>query len=460
MKSKSSSHLLTHFLFAFVIVFLVPFLFLSFRQFKLFLGLTKIPVPVVGTGSMYPSLFWAKSEGGPEDPQSSNLYPFRTEPLMYRYVPYLELFHHRFYLRQLNRGDIVSFHNQKTAQILANEQHDAQAGFIKRIIALPGDKILLKDGYVYLNGHQLVEPYIYKPRSTYGGSFLPDCQEITIPPHKLFVMGDNRKISLDSRSDLGLIDFKDVVFVLPYDEQELYHEFWRDPSHDADLANQPTLNVDQFYQLLNQLRHQSKLNPLKPNSSLEYSARLRANQTFKSHQSLSFSQAIQKAGYHNPLTGEFIIRGYYDAQELISSLSYSPSFKKQLLDARYQDIGVAVVNDEINHCPTQVIVGHLGGYVPANYDQTTLQSWSQLLKNLNEIIPSWEKARDYSEVDQAKLDRLLQILYQRRQLAQDIVQTMQAKRWLTPQQETAINQDQQLAQEAEQLIKELNGVNQ
>ncbi len=438
------------------LLLLSPFLFLGFHQLKLILGFSRLPVPVVGTGSMYPSLFWSKDEGGPENPSSTNLYPFRTEPLMYRYVPYLKIFHLKFNLRHLGHGDIISFRNSKTAQILSSEHQDAQAGFIKRIIALPGDKIQLRDGYVFLNGRRLAEPYIYKPRSTYGGSFLADCHQLTIPPHKLFVMGDNRKISLDSRSQLGLIDFKDVVFVLPYQDQTLYHEFWRDTSHDADLANQPTLDIDRFYRQLNQLRLKAKLQPLKSNRLLERSALLRASQSFKS-KPISFQTAIQQSGYHNPLTGEFILRGFYDSQELISNLTYSPAFKKQLLDSRYQDIGLAVVNGEVNHCPAQVIVGHLGGYVPAEYSQATMDSWSQLLNNLNQVIPSWEKAKTYPEVDQIKLQRLLTILYQRRRFAQDILTTMKAKRWLTSEQKRYLQQDPQLAKEAEQLIQDLNG---
>ncbi len=457
MKVKSKRSLFNRLLIALALVFLLPLVSVFIHQLGLVFGLVKLSVPVVGTGSMYPSLFWSSSEGGPENPSTTNLYPFRTEPLMYRYVPYMEIFHHRFQLRQFHRGDIVSFRNQQTAKILTVEHKDNQAGFIKRIIALPGDKLQLRDGFVYLNGQRLSEPYIYKPRSTYGGSFLPNCRELTVPQNKLFVMGDNRKISSDSRGELGLVDFKDVVFILPYSEQGVYHDFWRDPSHDADLAHQPTLDVGQFYQALNQLRQKNHLSKLTPNRLLEKSSHLRAKRLFSSN-SISFSQSIKQTGYHNPLTGEFVIRGYYDTQELLANLTYSPAFKKQLLDNRYQDIGLAVVNDEINHCPGQIIVGHLGGYVPANYDANTLNSWGKLLQNLNQVIPSWEKARSYPEVDQVKLKRLLVILYQRRNLAQDIFTTMKAKRWLTLKQEALIKQDNRLAQEAEQLINELNGV--
>ena len=462
MKSKLRRPQFLLFLVFFILI--TPFLLIGIQRLKLVLGLAKMPVPVIGTGSMYPSLFWATDEGGPEDPAKTNLYPFRTEPLMYRYLPQVTLLGHTFKLRTIGHGDIVSFRNQKTSQILAEEHQNTHAGFIKRVIALPGDKLQIKGGYVYLNHRLLAEPYIYKPRSTYGGSFLPDCQEIAIPPHKLFVMGDNRKISSDSRGELGLVDFSDVLFILPFNEQAVYHDFWRDTSHDVDLANQPTLNVNQFYNQLNQLRSQTKLHSLKPNSLLEKSAKLRAQRIlqtndFSTSATISgypLSRALAKVGYSNPLTGEFIIQGYYDAQELIQNLSSSLNLKKQLLDPRYQDIGLAVLNGQINNCPTQVIVGHLGGYIPAEYDQATLESWRQLVQNLNEVIPSWESAQQYPNLDQTKLKRLLDILYQRRQLAQEIYQAMLKRQWLTSDQQKRIKIDKQLAQEAEQLINQLN----
>ena len=79
---------------------------------------------------------------------------------------------------------------------------------IKRVIAVGGDTIHIdEDGTVYVNGKALKESYIQ------GETVRNDFQgELVVPNDKLFVMGDNRTISKDSRSnEIGLISKKDVV---------------------------------------------------------------------------------------------------------------------------------------------------------------------------------------------------------------------------------------------------------
>ncbi len=68
-----------------------------------------------------------------------------------------------------------------------------QTVLIKRVIGLPGERIWASGGQVYIDGRRLVEPYL--PRGTFTSSFGP----LTVPAGKVFVMGDNRGDSLDSR---------------------------------------------------------------------------------------------------------------------------------------------------------------------------------------------------------------------------------------------------------------------
>ena len=77
---------------------------------------------------------------------------------------------------------------------------------IKRIIGLPGDTIEVKDGIVYRNGEALVEPYI-------NGEYTPgDVDETVVPENHVFVLGDNRPNSLDSRSEeVGTVAYEDIV---------------------------------------------------------------------------------------------------------------------------------------------------------------------------------------------------------------------------------------------------------
>ena len=94
------------------------------------------------------------------------------------------------------RGDII----------ILRPPADNSKDFIKRIIALPGEKLLIRDSVVYINGHRLEEPYLPEAWTTlnnWTGSGGPD--GTVIPSHQYFVMGDNRNRSQDSRL-FGSID--------------------------------------------------------------------------------------------------------------------------------------------------------------------------------------------------------------------------------------------------------------
>lgn len=91
---------------------------------------------------------------------------------------------------------------------------------IKRVIGCPGDTIDIDftAGVVYRNGYPLTEPYTAAPTYRPEGTAFP----LTVPDGYLFLMGDNRNESLDSRSkDVGLVDVRDVLGkviwrILPY----------------------------------------------------------------------------------------------------------------------------------------------------------------------------------------------------------------------------------------------------
>ncbi len=87
-------------------------------------------------------------------------------------------------LGQPSRGDVVVFHHPR------NTNED----YIKRIIGLPGDTVEVHDAAVYINGEKLTEdfPHNYIP----PGEFMPP---VTVGDGQLFVMGDNRPNSSDSR---------------------------------------------------------------------------------------------------------------------------------------------------------------------------------------------------------------------------------------------------------------------
>ena len=99
----------------------------------------------------------------------------------------------------VKRGDIVAFLYPK----------DTHQTFVKRVIGLPGDRIRMVDKQVIRNGRALVEPYTQHidPGIDPSRDSFP---ELTVPPDKLFVLGDNRDNSLDSRY-WGFVPRENVV---------------------------------------------------------------------------------------------------------------------------------------------------------------------------------------------------------------------------------------------------------
>jgi signal peptidase I len=98
------------------------------------------------------------------------------------------------------RGDVVVFHSPQ----------DERVDFIKRILAVPEDKIMVKGGYVYLNDQKLEESYINDPGAVVAGKFLRENAPVTVPSGQYIVMGDNRLHSSDSR-EWGLITRAEIV---------------------------------------------------------------------------------------------------------------------------------------------------------------------------------------------------------------------------------------------------------
>ena len=95
-----------------------------------------------------------------------------------------------YYRRDPVRGDVVVF----TPPISETDE------YIKRVIALPGETVMLKEGRVYINDVLLDEPYLASTLYTNDGYFLPEGQPYTVPEGKYFTMGDNRPHSSDSRA--------------------------------------------------------------------------------------------------------------------------------------------------------------------------------------------------------------------------------------------------------------------
>lgn len=119
----------------------------------------------------------------PHQVKGSSMYPtfydgeyILTDKISYRFNP-------------PHRGDVVIFKAPKNHEL----------DYIKRVIGLPGEIVMVKNGKVYLNNQLLPESYLSSDVVTDAGTFLHEGVNFTIPSGEYIVMGDNRPHSSDSR---------------------------------------------------------------------------------------------------------------------------------------------------------------------------------------------------------------------------------------------------------------------
>jgi signal peptidase I len=413
--------------------------------FTQYYGLILIPVPVTGA-SMLPTL-----------PEKGNIEFYKM--FNFKQLP-------DFLTPKISRGDIVVFHNEKTSQELKRQSKTA-SGFVKRVIGVPGDRVEIQDGFVKLNGTLLSEPYTLKPRSTFGGREIGDCEGLIVPKDKFFVLGDNRKISTDSRH-IGLISFSDIDFFIPFKTQkEEFGSSWRDASRDLSTKNESLFNTTKYLKLLNEERSKNKLPPLKYEAKLETSARRRASEILANKElergrlnnDSDIERAMSEAGYSNRVFGEFPILGYYDEQELYEVFMEKAEAKRFLLNKDYDDIGVSTFIGETKGCPVQVVVQHLGGYIPPSYTLAEKQGWEKAVSDLNRIQSGWLELKNYDgfyENNKREIDRINEIIAIRLSRAKQILNKIESLQWLSEAEKNFIKEDVILGEEQSELANLLN----
>ena len=419
-------------------------------------------IAISGTGSMYPS--FPKGHGKTLEELSREV--VSTQGMM-RYPTGFEFGGKRYFNYILGRGDIVSFINDKTRSI-TQEDIGTPTGFLKRTIALPGDTVEVRDGILFINNEPQREPYTARGRSTFGGSVLSDCTPLTVPDGKLFVMGDNRKGSLDSRHELGLVDFRDIDHVLPYQKQiGTLSNVWHDATNDLDPSQKISLDVEAYIDLLNAKRKEAGKAPFRLEVKLVVSAKKRG-ETMLKYDDFSFeatrsgftqARAMEGSGYSNIVWGETYASGHYEAEELIDNQFAFPQSKAFLLNGQFQDIGIAEVDGVRHGCPTKIIVQHLAGYVPPNYTKEQIASWKSALGALGDVETGWNQLKSFQpfyEGNKDDVDRINDIIRTRISRIAQIVTRMEANGWLSREEQEWASQDVSLGNEFASIANRLN----
>ncbi len=118
------------------------------------------------------------------------------------HIPGLPYGKYLVHFESIQRGDVIVFVSPQ----------DRATDLIKRVIGLPGDKVEVRNGAVWLNGAPMKDPqahFMVPPEDRMAGNPRDNFPPVTVPAGKLFMMGDNRDNSYDSRY-WGFADQADV----------------------------------------------------------------------------------------------------------------------------------------------------------------------------------------------------------------------------------------------------------
>lgn len=119
------------------------------------------------------------------------------------------------------KESVVARYEKEPKSIMGKLTHNVlelnKMSYIKRVIGLPGDHLVIEEGNVYINGQLLQEKYLKEGVSTGNGK--GNCVDIVVPENSVFVMGDNRAQSTDSRCfgcvPLEKIESKVIIRIWP-----------------------------------------------------------------------------------------------------------------------------------------------------------------------------------------------------------------------------------------------------
>ena len=320
---------------------------------------------------------------------------------------------------QIARGDIISFSNLETSGL----------NYLKRVIGMSGDQLLLKNGQVYINNQPLKEDYVYHKDSTYGNTFLIDCQPYTIPKSKIAVFGDNRIASTDSRV-IGFIDINDVDGVIKTN----YKISYASPITGGQL--QSVLSVEDFVESLNKKMAEKRITPLHINDKLSSLSQERAKKRALDVKKLTIQiddldRELKKANYDYLLAQEVITTGNYNAEQLAKHVLELQPYNLDFLSSSYWEIGVSTAVVSNNQCQIPVINIILGWPTKPNTSQAIIDSWQEETAKLGEIVNHLNELRTVSGIESSDTETIIKEVSTLLQEADRYKSLVLENRWLT-----------------------------
>ena len=245
---------------------------------------------------------------------------------------------------KIERGDIVSFQNIETGSL----------HYLKRIVGLPKEKVSIKSGHVFINDRALRENYLPDDLPTFGNSYIPECQQFTVPDNQYLALGDNRTVSMDSRI-IGFVDKNSIDGVI---KENISDKF-------LDYAAQNKIlkvNIDEniLLEKLDGKRKNEGKQPLILNPVLNTVAGIRA-ESIKDNfndwktQAETMEKILDTNQYKYNSVHEMVTFGYLDETSVVGQILDSSVDEIYFLSDNYKEIGIGQKEITTGDCTFPVI---------------------------------------------------------------------------------------------------------
>lgn len=345
------------------------------------------------------------------------------------------------------RGDLVSFINDETEKL----------HYLKRVIGLPGETLLIRRGGVFINGKALKENYVLNKLPTYGNSFLLDCQPQVIPEDSYAVLGDNRTVSHDSRA-IGFVATPDIDGVIPSQDQPQFSE----SEAIFEKKGSVELSAAGFLKLLNTKRQDQKLGPLATHTLLNDLARQRSEQIKDNfndwkQQKSSVEELLNQRGYRYNLVHEFTTFGYLDEEAIVNQIFDSPFQKELFLSGKFTEagIGTSIITD--GECEFPLITVILSWPSVPTYDQSVIDYWSKENQTTVKVLADLQTWVGFKRIDQEKLRTVINNISEASIISGRVADRMKKREWLSGQDYADIKRYQPLIEDNNRMMNELFG---